>query len=81
MLTVAWLKNSAQIRTLSFLLRPLEAIFSVIMGIGPQIERPMFPKSNGEVHRRPTTRGQAVVGIIAMCDVWDIVGMSRTWIE
>jgi len=77
MLTVAWLKKRAQILTLSFLLRLLGAIFSVIMGIGPQIERPMFPKRRGEVQRRPTASGQAEVGIMAIWEVRDIIDVSE----
>lgn len=77
--TVACLKNSAQTLILSFLLRPLGDIFSVMIGSGPQIERPRFPKSNGEVHRRPTVRGQAAVGIVATCEVNDMVVMRRIW--
>lgn len=79
-LTVAWLKKSVQILSLSFLLRPLGAIFSVMMGIGPQIERPVFPKSKGDVERRPIARGQAVVGIVAICGEIDMVGIQLGWL-
>lgn len=55
------------------MLRLLGAIFSVMMGTGPQIERPMFPKRRGEVVRRPMVRGQAVTGIVAVWEEKDMI--------
>lgn len=71
-LTVAPLKNKAQILTLSFLLSSLAPISSLIIGNGPTSDKPMLPKSNGEVTRSPIPRGHAARGTDAKDDSKDM---------
>jgi hypothetical protein len=75
--TVALLKNKVQTLTLSFLLKPLAPISSLMIGSGPQSESPMLPKSNGDVTRKPIPRGHATVGI---AERWDRRDMIRCYL-
>src|ERR1700753_1002962 len=70
--TVAALKNKAQILSLSFLFSSLAPISSLMIGNGPTSDRPMLPKNNGDVMRRPIPSGHAALGTSAREDCRDI---------